>query len=246
MRAIARVVRRLARATGFASALTDPQLTDTFRNLYAFETSATEREFKQLMYYFELMQLVRDAPGDIAEFGVSGGVSLVALARISEVYDRGLDHKERRRLYGFDSFEGLPELAVQDRSNLVTSPHMRKGGFRDPQGYGKLTEFVANKDYVQLVKGWFDQTIPPFLEQNPHLSFALLHIDCDLYESTRTVINACWPRVVPGGIVVFDELFHSDFPGETLAYREFEAAHRGQFSLRRSTVKPDKKYVVKL
>src|SRR5204863_1954328 len=84
------------------------------RRLQAFEHDATEREWQQLMFYNEMIAKIRDVPGDVAEFGVAGGVSFVAFARCLRVMERGLDKKERRRLYGFDSFEGLPPLSDQD------------------------------------------------------------------------------------------------------------------------------------
>jgi hypothetical protein len=212
-------------------------------HLSQFEHEASEREWQQLMFYFEMIGKLRDLPGDVAEFGVAGGVSFLAFARCLRVMERGFDKKERRKLYGFDSFEGLPPLAEQDKAPAAKDVHMKQGGFHVPAWYEPLFQFVAEEPSCVLVKGWFDQTLPPFLAANPHTSFALIHIDCDLYESTKVVLEQLWDRLVPGGIVLFDELFHKDYPGETLAFREFFATR--DHTLARSVTKPDKKYVIK-
>ena len=121
---------------------------------------------------------------------------------------------------------------------------MKQGGFHTPAWYEPLFQFVAAEPFCVLVRGWFDQTLPRFLADNPHVAFALVHVDCDLYESTKVVLSQLWDRVVPGGIVLFDELFHKDYPGETLAFREFFRDRR-DYVLQRSATKPDKKLVVK-
>jgi len=216
-----------------------------FKNLYEFEITANVREWKQLLFYNEMVDKIRDVPGDIAEFGVSGGVSLMCFTRLVDTYENGLDHKEKRRIYGFDSFEGLPELGSHDISKVAENAHMKKGGFVDDIGFQYLLNFVSKHSNVQLRKGWFSQTLPVFLEENPAVSFALVHIDCDLYESTMDVLTRVWNHVTPGGMVLFDELFHKDFPGETRAFREFFDARKGEFTIHKSKIKPDKKFIIK-
>jgi len=212
--------------------------------LQAFQTSATEREWQQLMFYMEMMSRIREVPGDIAEFGVATGVSFMSFARCTNVMERGWNRKERRSLHGFDSFEGLPELGEKDRSPQIKDRQMKRGGFHVPQGYAALFEFVEKDSQCFLHQGWFNDTLPKFLKENPQVSFALVHVDCDLYESTSDVLTRVWDCVSPGGIVVFDELFHKDYPGETLAFRDF-FRERLDFSLHRSSVKPDKKFIIK-
>ncbi len=221
-------------------------LSNVFRNLYQFEITASEREWKQMMFYSEIANLVEDVPGDIAEFGVSGGVSLMAFTRIFNCIESGLDNKEKRKIYGFDSFEGLPELSNNDSSINGSNAQMKEGGFKDELGASYLKKFVNEFQSVSLVKGWFSQTIPEFLECNPAISFSLVHVDCDLYESTMDVLEGVWDYVTPGGVIVFDELFHKDFPGETKAFREFFDSKNNQYSLKKSKIKPDKKYIIKL
>jgi len=123
------------------------------------------------------------AEGLALEFGVADGASLRHLAGQSD-----------RIFHGFDSFEGLPE----DWSGTFE----RKGKFG--RG-GTLPDVPGN---ATLHKGWFDATLPPFLAEHPGEAVALLHVDCDIYSSTVTVLKGLGERLRPGAVIVFDEYFN--------------------------------------
>jgi hypothetical protein len=76
---------------------------------------------------------------------------------------------------------------------------------------------------VALHKGWFEQTLPAFLAAHPDDGVAFLHVDCDIYSSTVTVLRALGPRLKPGAVLVFDEYFN--YPNwqrhEWRAFQEF-------------------------
>ena len=75
---------------------------------------------------------------------------------------------------------------------------------------------------VRLYKGWFEDTLPPFREQHPG-PVAFLHLDADLYSSTRTILDLLGDGIVPGTVIAFDEFFN--YPGwregEYQAFTEF-------------------------
>jgi hypothetical protein len=117
--------------------------------------------------------------GLYAEFGVYHGRSLESIRAILDA---------EIPLYGFDSFEGLPEAW---------------NGY--PAG-SFATSVRPELPNTHLVVGRFENTVPEFVQAYPgHVSF--LHIDCDLYASTRTVLTAFADRTVPGTVILFDELF---------------------------------------
>lgn len=142
----------------------------------------------------------QEAPdtGLMIECGVADGASLRHLAKVTT-----------RTLYGFDSFEGLPEHWA--------GTFERKGKFG--RG-GALPEVPAN---VTLHKGWFDQTLPAFLAAHPQDLVAFLHVDCDIYSSTVTIFRELGSRLKPGSVIVFDEYFN--YPNwqrhEFRAFQEF-------------------------
>ena len=227
----------------------EPDFWARFRHLSGFELEASEREWQQLCLYTEMLHLLVDVPGDIAEFGVGSGISLLAFVRINDVLQKGLDARARRRIYAFDSFEGLPKLSAFDEPSGGASggAQMHEGGYSGATAYASLARFVAAHENVTLVKGWFSATLPSFIEKHQHLGLALVHVDCDLFESTRDCLTLVLPRVVPGGIVLFDELFHPQFPGETKGFWEVYGASpvRHEFTMHRSRSMPWKSYLVR-
>jgi predicted O-methyltransferase YrrM len=144
--------------------------------------------------------------GLILEFGVFSGETINHLAGIFT----------DRTLYGFDSFEGLPEAWSGYRYS--------KENFNRE---GSMPKVEAN---VKLIAGWFDNSLPSFLQSNPG-PVALAHIDCDIYSSTKTVLELLAPRLVPGSILSFDEFFN--YPNfrqhEIKAFHEFVERHQVKF-----------------
>ena len=88
----------------------------------------------------------------------------------------------------------------------------------------------AVRGNVRLIRGWFDQTLLPFLEQHPEPA-AYLHIDSDLYSSAKTVLDLFAERIQAGTVIVFDEYFN--YPGwkngEFRAFQEYLARHPREF-----------------
>ncbi|WP_375000295.1 class I SAM-dependent methyltransferase [Aeromicrobium sp. CTD01-1L150] len=142
-----------------------------------------------------LRHAVEAAPtGGLAlEFGVASGRTVRIVAEMREEV-----------VYGFDVFSGLPEAW--------------RPGF--PEGMFSVEE-LPEIDGVELVVGLFEDTLPGFLQEHPG-QVDLLHVDCDLYNATVTVLEAVGPRLRPGSIVVFDEYFnHQNWEsGEFQAWAE--------------------------
>lgn len=136
--------------------------------------------------------------GDVWEFGVYKGGSINHIAK-------QLPHK---KVYGFDSFEGLPE-------NWYSSA-LTKGTFSVD---GKLPRVQKN---VTLHKGWFNETLPAWKQDHKEKP-CLIHIDCDIYSATKTIFDELGNRIQTGTIIVFDEYFnYPDWQnGEFKAFQEF-------------------------
>jgi hypothetical protein len=112
--------------------------------------------------------------------------------------------------HGFDSFEGIPEAwALHEKGHFDLK--------------GQLPEVPEN---VRLVKGWFEDSLPPFLAEHPD-PVAFIHLDCDLFSSSQTVLELLRPRLRVGTTMVLDDFFIE--PGwdraEFLAFHEYIKRH---------------------
>mmetsp|Transcript_25487 Transcript_25487/g.49970 ORF Transcript_25487/g.49970 Transcript_25487/m.49970 type:complete len:344 (+) Transcript_25487:69-1100(+) len=138
------------------------------------------------------------------EFGVWRGRSLDLLGRKSSALGR------TRKVFGFDSFRGLPETwrtahGVFDEA--WEKRWTRQGAF---DLGGQPPEWFVDMTNVDFVVGWFNESLPAFLEREPG-KVSLLHIDSDLYSSALTVLQLVGPRLRHGAVIIFDELVN--YPG---------------------------------
>jgi hypothetical protein len=114
--------------------------------------------------------------------------------------------------YGFDSFEGLPEAWST-----------RKIGHFDLGG-----ELPPVEPNVVLIKGWFNDSLPHFLLDHPDVKVSFIHMDCDLYSSTMSVLSLLRDRLQVGTQIVLDDYMLE--PGwdreEHRAFHDFCRGHR--------------------
>jgi len=109
------------------------------------------------------------------------------------------------RFFAFDSFEGLPESASGDFHE-----GWAKGSYMCSQDQftSNITSEGVDLRDVTMVKGFYDQSLTPDLKKRLNLTrAAVVHVDCDLYDSTTTVLNWVTDLLVQGTIVVFDDWF---------------------------------------
>jgi hypothetical protein len=130
---------------------------------------------------FHYMQMIKE--GMVIEFGVHVGSTLKIIFSQTD-----------RVVYGFDSFEGLPEYWTG------------AGGL--PAGHFACDPPIHLRENVILVTGWFEDTVPPFCERFKDEKVAFMHIDCDVGSGARTVLNNFKEKNMfqDGTIIVFDEI----------------------------------------
>ncbi|GAO43782.1 class I SAM-dependent methyltransferase [Flavihumibacter petaseus] len=136
----------------------------------------------------------------VAEIGIYKGGSLKVLA----------DALPDRKIVGFDTFEGLP------KEHFTEGEVHQPGEFSDTS-LEAVTEFVRHSDHVTLIKGLFPSTAEPYAE----CTFSFVHVDTDFYLSVKSCLEWFWPRLIPGGIMVFDDYDWPNCPGVKKALDEF-------------------------
>lgn len=151
-----------------------------------------------LTYVFEHMKLKHKPNTLWLEFGVASGTTINYISRFTN-----------DKVYGFDSFEGLPEKW--------------RDGF-EKGAFNRNGHFPPVNPNVELIKGWFNETLVDFMKTHDQ-KVSFLHIDADLYSSTKYILDTLKPHLDKDCIVIFDELvnypgFDGD-NGELRAFYEF-------------------------
>jgi len=142
---------------------------------------------------------------DYLEFGVFQGESIRNWASLN-------DHADSR-FFGFDSFEGLPDdwRAGQGKGHFNVRGEMPQ--IDDPR--------------VKFVKGWFENTIPPFVRDFATKNRLVLHIDSDLYGSAMLALVHFAPFMSKGTLLIFDEFYDRD--NEFKALMDWQRIYKKNF-----------------
>ncbi|MGH2360838.1 MAG: TylF/MycF/NovP-related O-methyltransferase [bacterium] len=184
---------------------------------YVFRGGVRERLCRQEFFYNAFRALsFNGIDGDYAEFGSYGGMTF-ALA-----YHESRRHGHRARCWAFDSFQGLPapkeakdEHPVWVEGQMATSVD---------QFHAICTSNKIPRDAYSVVPGFYDQTLAKMSPKDAPDNIALAYIDCDLYSSTKIVLEFLMPRMKHGMIIAFDDYFcwsRSQTSGERKAMLEF-------------------------
>jgi hypothetical protein len=168
----------------------------------------------KVLVHYELYKSIVGLPGEVVECGVFKGASFLRFASFRE----SLESQAFRKLIGFDAFGTFPPSGdSEDRAFAAKHDAAAGRGISvDELNLALQNKAISNTD---LVQGDILKTLPAYLERNPALRVALLHIDVDIYEPTKVILDCLYERVVPGGVIVLD-----DYPiidGETRAVDEF-------------------------
>jgi len=188
-------------------------------NIIDFALHTPIYSIQRFLAAYELMKIIQNIPGAVVELGVCSGNGLMSLVHCHNVLQPTYRYRE---FYGFDTFEGFPEVHKNDIANIK----WEKGDFCN-DSYDRLTNIIDihNSYYylptnVKLIKGDVNETVPQFLEENKHVIVSLLYLDLDIYEPTKTSLKYFLPKMAKGSIIAFDELNYKSFPGETIAALE--------------------------
>jgi hypothetical protein len=166
----------------------------------------------KMLSHYELYKLIVGLPGHIFELGVYKGASLVRLA----TYRDALENDYSRKIVGFDAFGDFPTERLELKEDL----HFIDG-FENLGGEGlkerEVSSILESKGFenFELVKGNVFDTLPNYLNKNPETRIAFLHLDMDVKEPTDFALEQLYDRIVPGGLIVFDD--YNSVAGETIS-----------------------------
>lgn len=174
------------------------------------------RELKRIIQECQGV-LQRNITGDVVEFGCYVGTTSVYLAKLIQQTDR--------KLYLYDSFEGLPKKVAQDDSPAGLQ-------FKEGELLATKKQLVihlkrANVSMPVIKKGWFSQLSN--VDVPGQIGFAFL--DGDYYHSVLDPLKLIWPHLTPGATVVVDDYANEALPGAAKAVDEWMRTHDGDLTV---------------
>lgn len=137
-------------------------------------------------------QQTRRLTGEVWETGVyqGGSATLLKLLVEASAMQPGCQTTTMRL---FDSFEGMPET--------TSELDQHKGGDFSDCDLRTVQETVGSEDWIDFRRGW----IPDTFAGLESASIRLAHVDVDLYKSVLDCCEFIYPRLIVGGMMVFDD-----------------------------------------
>ncbi len=163
----------------------------------------------RLFFIYQFARHARSLAGDVGQVGVYKGGTAKLIARLFSATNK--------TIHLFDTFSGMPAPDPQ-KDNLA---YVREAIFSDTS-LDEVREYLRDCGNVLFYKGTFPETAGPIRDRQ----FCFVYVDADLYQSTRGAIEFFYPRMVPSGVIVFDDYDSRKCPGVRRAVDEFLADKR--------------------
>lgn len=160
------------------------------------------------------LRTVIDLPGDVAECGVYKGGSAYAFCEALA--------ESKKHIHLFDTFSGMPAL------NLDGDSH-GPGVFGDVNLETVKESLQKFGDMCLFYSGVFSETFPSVSTEQ----FCFVHVDCDLYQSVKECCEFFYPRMSPGGLILFQDYMSPTCVGAKKAVDSFVADKPDQFHVDR-------------
>jgi len=182
-----------------------------------FYATADPSRFSKFITHLEFFKQTSTVRGEILEFGIFKGNSFFRWIKFRDL----LEQTSSRKVIGFDIFGDFPEAQFEEdkqrRDDFVSETNGGKSiSLEEMQ---ELLERQSLAKNVELVKGDILLTLKNYLSKNPHLKVSLLHIDVDLYEPVKEILELLYDRVSTGGIIILDD--YGTFAGTNKAVDDF-------------------------
>jgi hypothetical protein len=166
---------------------------------------------------------IQSVPGALIEFGTWRGQNLVLLENLRAIHE---PFNKQRTIIGFDTFAGYPEAAGMAAKSTETH-----GGYDTGQSYPDyLSELLQVHEGMnafghirgghKLIAGDVVETAPKYFSDHPETLVAFAFFDMGPYEPTLAALKAILPNMIPGSVLLFDELTWAGAPGEAIAFKE--------------------------
>ena len=167
-------------------------------DIYHLKTNISR--ISKLIYQYEIYKKIKNVPGDVFEFGVFKGISLIRLLTFRSIIENSFS----RRIYGFDTFRNFPQEKSKTDKKLIRKWENEAG---ESISKNELNENLQLKKFenYELIEGDIKRTLPVFLKRQRNVKISLLHLDLEVYSATKYVIKKLINKMSPKGIILFDD-----------------------------------------
>jgi hypothetical protein len=166
----------------------------------------------KLLHRFDFFNKIKNIPGDIVEIGVFKGSGIASFSKFLEIYCPN----SNKKIVGFDIFKNNDQQILnkydEDEKKYMNIVYSRvdEKELTLQSVTNRLDNMNIHKKYM-LIEGDVEETLPEFIKNYPGFRISMLYIDCDLDKPTYYSLKYLWDRVLPGGIIIFDEYEHHSF-----------------------------------
>lgn len=185
---------------------------------YFIDKSELSPKFEKALVHLQDILKDKNNIGDYLEFGVCHGSSFICMHEMLEKLEL-----DKVRLFGFDSFQGLPDEAA-NQDDGIWLPGSYYAHYEKVKK--RMSKAGVNWDKAILTKGWFKDTLKSsFIEKNKIEKASIIMIDCDIYSAAKEALTFCAPLIKDNSIIFFDDWNSSGLAsknlGEKKAFDEF-------------------------
>ncbi|AYV80244.1 MAG: hypothetical protein Gaeavirus20_9 [Gaeavirus sp.] len=219
---------------------------DNYKSFNDFIFSNDTKIIGKLLHRFEYFLKIKDLPGDIVELGVFKGSGMATFSKFVDVYCPN----SNKKIIGFDIFDTDASEEILDKDGDFDKTQMKKVYSRTITSEltlqsvkSRLDNMNIHEKYI-LVKGDVEETLPKFLIENPGFRISLLYIDVDIERPTYNGLKYLWDRILPGGIILFDEFEYHKFT-ESNGVDKFLKEHNIPFDLKSTNWMAPTAYLIK-
>lgn len=186
---------------------------DTYRIFNEFIFSSDIKLIGKLLHRFDFFNKTKHLPGDIVEIGVYKGSGIATFSKFLEIYCPN----SNKKIIGFDIFDAKMTETILNKDASIDKETMKivlqkvaQTDLTIENVNSRLENMKLNKKYI-LIKGDIEDTLPIFVTDNPGFRASLIYIDVDIERPTYIALKYLWDRLLPGGIILFDEFEYHKF-----------------------------------
>ncbi len=163
----------------------------------------------RILTFYEIYKKVLGINGHIAEIGVWKGASFLLFAKLIKIFEP----YSNTIVHGFDNFEGM-KPSTQESKFIKNKSYI--------SSFAKTNNLIKDQSLSNIAKiHKIDVTkdLSKFSNTYKSTCFKLVFFDCGTYEVVNSALPFFWERLLPGGIMLFDQFNYEVAHGETIAVR---------------------------